>query len=129
MFQCSPTLSARQHCPTEYTTDNPEEFLPLGQHLTNGGQIQSTWELTPNNTLIAGADVWGRRLTTDRTKYITVDILNPEEEIIKTNHIVRGETPIPESWFTSSGLFVQNESRFLNENLHLYWEAGWTVYG
>ena len=97
----------------------PEEFLPLGQHLTNGGQIQSTWELTPNNTLIAGADVWGRRLTTDRTKYITVDILNPEEEIIKTNHIVRGETPIPESWFTSSGLFVQNESRFLNEKLTL----------
>jgi len=97
----------------------PELITPLGQHLTYGGQVQSTWELSAGNTLIAGFDIWSRRLTTDRTKFITVEVLNPEREILKTNNIVRGETPIPLSTFSSSGLFLQNETKLLNDKLTL----------
>jgi len=97
----------------------PELFTPTGIHLTNGGQVQSTWNISGNNTLIAGIDVWARKLTTDREKYITIDILNPEEEIIKTNNVERGETPIPESMFGSAGLFLQDETRLLNDKLTL----------
>lgn len=97
----------------------PELFLPVGKHLTNGGQIQSTWTLSGKNTLIAGVELWGRKLTTGRTKYIKVEVLNPQGTIIKTNNIVRGETPIPESSFTSSGIFIQDETRLMNEKLTL----------
>ncbi|SHF89473.1 hemoglobin/transferrin/lactoferrin receptor protein [Mariniphaga anaerophila] len=102
---------------TQRTT--PEKITPTGKHLTNGVQLQSTWNLNDKNVFIAGIDYWGRKLTTEREKYVTVEVLNPEETIIKTNNIVRGETPIPESNFNSAGLFLQNESHLLNNRLTL----------
>ncbi|MDD2288918.1 MAG: TonB-dependent receptor [Bacteroidales bacterium] len=95
----------------------PEVFYPTGYHLTNGVQLQGTWELSDKNTLIAGVDVWSRKLRTGRDKYIRIDILNPAGTIIKTNNVVRGETPIPESSFSSAGLFFQNETRFMDNRL------------
>jgi outer membrane receptor protein involved in Fe transport len=80
-------------------------------------QLLSTWDLSQRNVLIAGIDVWRRKLTTDRDKHIRVDILNPAGDIIRTNQIERGETPIPGSSFGSAGLFFQNETRFLNDRL------------
>jgi outer membrane receptor protein involved in Fe transport len=94
-------------------------ITPTGEHLTNGVQLQSTWNLSEKNILIAGVDVWGRKLTTEREKYITVEILNPEEQVIKTNNLIRGETPIPESRFTSMGAFLQNETHLLSNRLTL----------
>ncbi|MFO7658258.1 MAG: TonB-dependent receptor [Bacteroidales bacterium] len=97
----------------------PVLVTPIGNHLTNGAQLQSTWKFSKRNTLIAGIDVWARKLTTERTKDITVELLSPAEEILKTNVIVRGETPIPESVFGSAGLFIQDEARLLNDKLIL----------
>lgn len=102
---------------TQRTT--PDLMTPVGKHLTNSGQVQATWKLAANNTLVAGIDAWGRKLTTSRTKYITVDIINTAGEIIKTNKIVRGETPIPESSFASAGLFVQDEAVLADGRLTL----------
>ncbi len=97
----------------------PELFTPTGKHLTNGGQVQSTWNLSGRNTLIAGVDVWSRKLTTERIKYITVEVLNPAGDVIKTNNIIRGETPTPESSFSSAGLFVEDETKLLDDKLTL----------
>ncbi|NLE36178.1 MAG: TonB-dependent receptor [Bacteroidales bacterium] len=102
---------------TQRTT--PDLMTPGGKHMTNGGQLQATFNLSSGNTLIAGADVWGRRLTTDRTKYVTVDVINPSGDIIKTNNLIRGETPIPASSFTSSGLFIQDEATLVDDRLTL----------
>jgi len=102
---------------TQRTT--AEKITPKGEHLTNGAQLQSTWHLSDKNIFIAGVDIWGRKLTTEREKYVTVEVLNPEGKNIKTNHIVRGETPIPESLFSSAGLFLQNETHLLNDRLTL----------
>ena len=92
---------------------SPQVFYPIGLHLTNGVQVQGTWDLSHRNVLIAGADVWGRKLHTERTK----DILNPLGDIVKTNIVERGETPIPDSRFNSAGVFFQNETRFLDNRL------------
>jgi hemoglobin/transferrin/lactoferrin receptor protein len=89
----------------------PTLVTPVGKHLTNGVQLQSTWLFASNQTLIAGIDAWARRLTTDRTKYITVEVANPLGAVLVTNHLERGETPIPESTFGSAGLFLQHELR------------------
>jgi hemoglobin/transferrin/lactoferrin receptor protein len=97
----------------------PELITPTGKHLTNGAQIQSTWNISEENNFIAGVDVWGRKLSTNREKYITVEVLNPQDNILKINHLERGETPIPESRFNSAGLFFQNEAHLLNNRFTL----------
>lgn len=104
----SPTETLMPNGNTQRTT--PDLMTPVGKHTTNGGQIEATLNPSGNNTLIAGADVWSRKLFTERTKFVTVDIINPGGEIAKTNKVVRGETPIPESSFTSAGIFLQDEA-------------------
>jgi hemoglobin/transferrin/lactoferrin receptor protein len=102
---------------TQRTT--PELITPTGKHLTNGTQLQSIWNLSEKNIFIAGVDVWGRKLTTSREKYIMVEVLNPQGNLLKTNNLERGETPIPESRFNSAGLFFQDEAHLLNNRLTL----------
>ena len=97
----------------------PELVTPIGNHLTHGAQLQSTWNFSEKNTLIAGMDVWSRNLTTERTKIIKSEVLNTEGLVVKTNNLVRGETPIPESSFSSAGIHMQDESHLLNDKLTL----------
>ncbi len=97
----------------------PVLVTPTGEHLTTGAQLRGTWNFTEKNTFIAGVDVWGRKLTTSREKYIRVDILNPAGQIIKTNNMERGETPIPESRFNSAGLYFQDEASLIDGRLTL----------
>lgn len=98
---------------------SPLYFTPTGEHLTNGVQLQSTWNFTENNTLIAGIDAWARNLYTERQKYIVVEDFNAGGDLMATNNLERGETPTPESTFGTAGLFVQNESRLLDDKLTL----------
>lgn len=97
----------------------PDTITPTGKHLTNGVQLESTWHLSENNTLIAGVDVWGRKLTSEREKYITVEVINSAGKVMKTNSLKRGETPIPESRFNSAGVFFQNETHLIDKRLTL----------
>jgi len=97
----------------------PEMFVPKGNHLTHGAQLQSTWDMGTHNSLIAGVDLWSRKITTERTKYIRADVLDAAGTILKTNNMVRGETPIPEATFGSAGVFVQDETLLFSDKLRL----------
>ncbi len=97
----------------------PELVVPIGNHLTHGGQLQTTWTPGKKNTLIAGVDIWSRTMRTNRTKYIRNEVVNPAGNVVKTINLVRGETPIPKSSFSSGGIFVQDEARLLNDRLTL----------
>lgn len=105
--------------PTGFQRITPELVTPVGNHFTQGGKLQSSWNLSDNNTLIAGLDIWSRNLTTTRRKDIRVEILNQAGNVVKTNNIVRGETPIPESSFTSAGVFIQDETHLLDDKMTL----------
>lgn len=104
---------------TSASITTPELFTPNGEHTTDGIQFQTDWSFSPNNNFIAGLDVWRRKLETSREKFIRINILDSFGNITVTNNIVRGETPIPESCFGSAGLYLQNEQKFLNEDLKL----------
>ena len=95
----------------------PELVTPNAQHNINGAQIQTNWIFSDNNSLIAGADIWGRRVTSDRTKYVTVNVINPDGKILKTNNIERGETPIPTASSTSTGFYVNDDLHLLNNKM------------
>jgi hemoglobin/transferrin/lactoferrin receptor protein len=105
--------------PTGSQRITPELVTPIGDHFTQGGQLQTSWNLSGKNTLIAGVDAWSRRLYTERQKNIRVEILNTAGDVVKTNNLVRGETPIPESSFTSAGIYAQDETHLLNDRLIL----------
>ena len=105
--------------PTATSITTPELFTPSGDHTTDGAQIQTDWSFSERNNFIVGLDVWRRKLETSREKYIRMDMLDINGDITATNNIVRGETPIPNSCFGSAGLYLQNEQKFLNDDLKL----------
>lgn len=90
----------------------PDYFRPHATHTTNGGVIQGTWDLSQNNTLIAGADIWEREMFSSRVKEITMRVLKSDETLIKENSVQRFESPLPKSSFTSAGVFIQDETSF-----------------
>lgn len=97
----------------------PTLVTPQGTHLTFGGNVQATFEFSEKNTFIAGVDVWRRNITSDRKKFITVSVQDTLGNVLKTNYIERGESPLPDASFTSTGVFVQDEMRFLNNKLNI----------
>lgn len=105
--------------PTGFQRITPELVTPTGNHFTRGVNLQGTWNFSAKNTLIAGLDAWSRDLYTERRKNIKVEILNKETTVVKTNYLIRGETPIPESSFSSAGVFAQDEARLFNDRLTL----------
>ena len=97
----------------------PDSITPKASHITNGGQIQGTFNLSENNTLIAGIDVWNRRMSSTREKYITMSVFKPNGDLFKENKLIRYETPLPTSTFTSAGIYVQDEAHLLDGRLTL----------
>ncbi|MDA3780148.1 MAG: TonB-dependent receptor [Bacteroidales bacterium] len=105
--------------PSEYKLPQKitaQKVLPTGEHYTNGFQVESDWNFSKHK-LIAGLDVWQRKLSTQREKFIQIDVLDVDSNIIATNELIRGETPIPESSFGSAGLFFQDEFKLINDKL------------
>lgn len=111
----SPNVVSYNADSTQRTT--PQLFTPSGAHTTDGGQLQTDWSFGQNNSFILGLDVWRRKVETSREKYIQMEVLDPTGNVLVTNNIVRGETPIPESCFGSAGVYFQNEQKLLNDDL------------
>ena len=110
-----PNIVSYNQDSTRRTT--PQYFTPYGEHITDGFQIQSDWSFGSKNNFIAGIDIWRRKIETDREKYILMEVLDGSGNVLATNNIVRGETPIPNACFGSAGLFLQNEQHMLDDRL------------
>ncbi|MEA3317904.1 MAG: TonB-dependent receptor plug domain-containing protein, partial [Bacteroidota bacterium] len=108
-----PNTPPKYNLPQKITA---QKVLPTGEHYTNGIQIQSDWNFSKHN-LIAGIDAWQRKLSTEREKFIQIDVLDVDSNIVATKELIRGETPIPESTFGSAGIFFQDEFSTINEKL------------
>ncbi len=99
---------------------NPNVTItPSGYHTTNGISFHSNLIPFTGHNLIAGIDVWQRNLMTERFKDINQPVTDEEGNIIATNHIFRAETPIPETDFTSGGLFFNDEFSLWQERLKI----------
>ncbi len=92
---------------------------PSGYHTTNGFQVQSSLSLPGANALIAGIDIWQRLLDTEREKDIYQPVMDSSGNVVNTNHIVRGEIPIPHSAYTSTGIFFNNEHKAFHDKLRI----------
>lgn len=98
---------------------HPDSITPNAIHVTNGAQLQTTWQFGSNNTLIAGVDFFRRDMVSDREKYVTMQVLKPDSTLVKENKIIRYETPVPTSSFTNGGIFLQDESHLFDNKMTL----------
>jgi hemoglobin/transferrin/lactoferrin receptor protein len=89
----------------------PQKITPTGNHYTNGAEVKGNWQFNENHGLIAGIDIWQRKLKTEREKFIRKEVFATDSLVnpVDTIDLVRGETPIPESEYTSGGIFFQDE--------------------
>ncbi|MCD6331762.1 MAG: TonB-dependent receptor, partial [Bacteroidales bacterium] len=105
------------------TVDNQritvDRILPKGNHYTSGASLESRWKTGTHHHLIAGVDLWQRILRTSREKEITREILDDFQNVQQTLRIVRGEKPTPDSRFGSAGVFIQHESKLMNDRLQV----------
>ena len=103
------------------TLIEPQKITPTGNHYTNGLQLKSQWRFDETHSFTGGIDLWQRKLETEREKYIrnevfeTDSLLNP----VDTINLVRGETPIPASDYTSGGVFFQDEFMLFDDLLQV----------
>ncbi|HBB90758.1 MAG TPA: hypothetical protein DC042_03340 [Bacteroidales bacterium] len=95
------------------------KVLPRGEHNTSGIVLETKWKTSVTGKLVAGIDLWQRRLETSRLKYIKQEILDAFMMPIKIMDIVRTEEPNPDSRFGSMGIFAQQEKKFLDDKLEL----------
>ena len=94
-------------------------IVPKGMHNTGGAVLESRWKTGGKGSLVAGIDLWQRKLETSREKYVTQDILDAFQQVKSTVQVIRSEKPNPDSKFGSGGLFVQHESKLLEDRLEL----------
>ena len=94
-------------------------ITPSGFHKTKGAQVQTNWNISTNNKVIGGIEVWQRNLKTEREKTVTQAIKDSIGNITGNTITERGEVPIPDSRFTSAGLYFQDRLSLLNDKLEV----------
>jgi hemoglobin/transferrin/lactoferrin receptor protein len=94
-------------------------ILPKGDHNTGGAVLETRWKTGGKGSLVAGIDLWQRKLVTLREKYVTQEILDAFQQVKSSVEIIRTEKPNPDSKFGSGGLFVQHDSKLLNDRLEM----------
>ncbi|HPS57801.1 MAG TPA: TonB-dependent receptor [Spirochaetota bacterium] len=85
----------------------PSRVEPESDNRTAGGRWTNTF-VWANNKLVAGADTWLRTITTDRTvKNATTGVLT------------RDDTPVPDAYYLSSGIFAEDDIQLSALTLNL----------
>ena len=93
------------------------QIRPYGYHNTNGGQFETSIVPAKGHSIVAGIDIWRRNLTTKRFKDISQPVLDSAGNVESYNYIYRVEIPIPETDFTSTGIYLQDEFKYLDDRL------------
>jgi outer membrane receptor protein involved in Fe transport len=99
------------------------KVLPTGQHNTSGAVLETKWKTGDKGQLVAGIDLWQRKLETSRLKYIKQEILDGYLTAYSGVEVIRSEKPNPDSRFGSGGLFAQHELSLMDGKLELTYGA------
>ncbi len=88
---------------------------PSATHKTQGFTMETNWQLGKKGGLIAGADLWERRLDSQREREIRRETLDENGNPVSSISTIFGEVPIPTSVFRSSGFFTQYDAKISNK--------------
>lgn len=107
-------VEMQPNAPKPQAGARPVLVTPGATHRTFGARAESRWDLAGWNNLHAGAEIWQRRISSYRYKYI-----DKYSDGVPVSQVVLNETPLPDASYTSAGIFVQDAMNFLNGRLLL----------
>ncbi len=90
---------------------------PYGKHNTCGATVMATGELFQNMHWSAGLESWQRSIKTSRERYILNETMDTAGNVLSSALLIRGEQPVPDSRFLSSGLFLTLSHSFFKNRL------------
>ena len=93
------------------------KITPSADHTNNNAQLQGNFWLFDSNNLIFGFDYWDRSYNGQREKYQLIEVLDSSGNVINTTNKVIGEKPLPNSTYSSLGIFTQDEFKLFEDKL------------
>lgn len=95
------------------------KITPNAVHKNNNLQIQGNFLLDENNNLVLGLDYWDRNYNGDREKLQKTEVFDGQGNVKSITDKIIGEKPLPDSKYTSLGLFAQDDAELMKEKLFL----------
>lgn len=92
-------------------------ITPGADHKNNNAQLQGNFWLFDDHNLVAGLDYWDRSYNGERERYQLIEILDSNGNVVNTTNRVVGEKPIPNSKYSSLGIFAQDEFKLFDDKL------------
>jgi len=93
------------------------KITPSADHKNNNAQLQGNFWLFDNHNLIAGLDYWDRSYNGERERYQLIEVLDSTGNVVSVTNRITGEKPIPNSNFSSLGIFAQDEFKLFGDKL------------
>ncbi|MDD5609232.1 MAG: TonB-dependent receptor [Ignavibacterium sp.] len=95
------------------------KITPGADHKSNNILLQGNLLLADWNNLIIGMDYWDRKYEGHREKYQKIEVLDSTGQVVNTTNKVIGEKPLPNSSYSSLGVFAQDGMNLLKDKLDL----------
>ncbi len=93
------------------------KITPSADHKNNNAQLQGNFWLFDSNNLIFGLDYWDRSYNGERERYQLIEVLDSSGNVISTTEKVIGEKPLPNSTYSSLGIFAQDDFKLFDDKL------------
>lgn len=93
------------------------KITPGADHKNNNAQLQGNFWLFDDHNLVAGLDYWDRSYNGERERYQLIEVLDSSGNVVSTTTRTIGEKPIPNSKYSSLGIFAQDEFKIFDDKL------------
>lgn len=91
---------------------------PTGEHNSIGLLLQGDMQ-KGNSKFVIGIDTWQRKLTTTRIRSQQIIKYDTANNPVSFTDMITGDTPIPDSKYSSVGFYVNDETSFNNERFYV----------
>jgi len=93
------------------------KITPSADHKNNNATLQGNFWLFDSHNLAAGIDYWDRSYNGERERYQLIEVLDSLGNVTSTTNQITGEIPVPNSKYSSLGIFAQDEFKLFNDRL------------
>ena len=93
------------------------KITPSADHKNNNAQLQGNFWLFDSHNLVTGLDYWDRSYNGERERYQLIEILDSIGNVVSSTSLITGDKPLPDSRYSSLGIFAQDEFKLFEEKL------------
>ena len=95
------------------------KITPGADHRSNNLQLQGNFLLADWNNLIFGIDYWDRKYDGNRERFQKIEVLDSLGQVVSTTNRILGEKPLPNSTYSSLGIFAQDGISVLKDKFDI----------